>query len=370
MSSAFAEFADVHEELHSVARNLLARTSGRTPSAPADWGLLAASGWLGLEVSEALGGSGATFREVAVILHEMGRAATLSSYLGTVVLGVGALNLTEPGPVRDNLLHEIATGARRVAVGCSTPAFHLKRSSSGFRLEGHAAFVPDAPGADRLLLVATDPDGTDVLVEVTPGCRGLTVAEQPLLDPTRRVGVIAVTDAAGVDVRPTSVLRFRGDPAVTVRRLGNRGAVAVACDSLGLAEAMMEATVAYAGVRRQFGRPIGSFQAVKHACADMLVEVQVGRQLVSAAVESIAGETAEEAAEGTAEDAGVAVSMAKAHVGAAAVDIVGKALQLHGGIGYTWESGIHRYLKRALFNRALFGSPSEHRTRLAGRYRA
>jgi alkylation response protein AidB-like acyl-CoA dehydrogenase len=144
-----------------------------------------------------------------------------------------------------------------------------------------------------------------------------------------------------------------------VRRLLDRAAVAVACDSLGLSEAMLAATVAYAKVRHQFGRAIGSFQAVKHACADMQVAIAVSRQLVSAAVEAVAEDRA---------DAAVAAAMAKSYTCAAAVDVVGKAMQLHGGIGYTWESGIHVYLKRAALNRALFGSPAAHRKELAKRY--
>ena len=107
-------------------------------------------------------------------------------------------------------------------------------------------------------------------------------------------------------------------------------------------------------MRHQFGRPIGSFQAVKHACADMLVSIAVSRQLVGAAVEAVAEERP---------DAGVAAAMAKSYACGAAVDVVGKAMQLHGGIGYTWESGIHVYLKRAALNRSLFGSPAAHRKR-------
>ena len=122
---------------------------------------------------------------------------------------------------------------------------------------------------------------------------------------------------------------------------------------------MLSATVSYAKVRHQFDRPIGSFQAVKHACADMLVRISVSRQLVGAAVDAIA--------EGR-PDAGVAAAMAKSYATAAAVDVVGKAMQLHGGIGYTWESGIHTYLKRAALNRSLFGSPAAHRRELAKRY--
>jgi alkylation response protein AidB-like acyl-CoA dehydrogenase len=146
-----------------------------------------------------------------------------------------------------------------------------------------------------------------------------------------------------------------------VRRLLDRAAVAVACDSLGLSEAMLAATVNYAQVREQFGRPIGSFQAVKHACADMLVRNCVARRLVTDAVARLA-------VPGHDPETTVAASMAKSYACGAAVDVAGKAMQLHGGLGYTWESGIHVYLKRAALNRALFGSPAAHRRRLAARY--
>ena len=122
---------------------------------------------------------------------------------------------------------------------------------------------------------------------------------------------------------------------------------------------MLAATVAYVKVREQFGRPIGSFQAVKHACADMHVAIAVSRQLVSAAVEAVAADRP---------DTGVAAAMAKSYACSAAVDIVGKAMQLHGGIGYTWESDIHVYLKRAALNRSLFGSPASYRKELSQRY--
>ena len=121
-----------------------------------------------------------------------------------------------------------------------------------------------------------------------------------------------------------------------------------------------DATVSYVRGRHQFGRPVGSFQAVKHACADMFVQLAVGRELLGAAVEAVVT---------PGPSSSVAVSRAKSYVCGAAVDVAGKAMQLHGGIGYTWESGIHVYLKRAALNRALFGSPAAHRQRLAARYR-
>jgi alkylation response protein AidB-like acyl-CoA dehydrogenase len=315
------EFDEFHEELRSVAGDLLAKDRS------IDWPALVEAGWVGLEVPEEFGGAGATFAEVAVICEEMGRAASTNSYLGSAVLAVGTLKALQPSDTRDQLLADVASGTARMAV-----AFEP--------LE----FVPDAEGADRILVIA-DGRVAEPAVTVTP---------QPVLDETRRLAAVTADGVEAPDGFP-----FEGDPEAAVRRLHERAAVAIACDSLGLAEAMLSATVAYAKVRSQFGRPIGSFQAVKHACADMQVAIAVSRQLVSAAVEAVAEDRP---------DAGVAVAMAKSYACSAAVDVAGKAMQLHGGIGYTWESGIHVYLKRAALNRSLFGSPADHRRQLAQRY--
>ena len=310
------EFSEFHDELRSVAGDLLAKDRA------VDWSSLVDAGWVGLEVPEQFGGAGATFAEVAVVCEEMGRAASANSYLGSAVLAVGALNTLQPNQTRDQLLTDVASGATRIAVV--------------FESE----FVPDAKGADRVLVVTND--GVDVGTA--------TVTPQPVLDETRHLASVR-------DVEVTERLQFR--EGATVRGLLDRAAVAVACDSLGLCEAMLSATVGYAKVRQQFGRPIGSFQAVKHACADMAVSIAVSRQLVGAAVQAIAEDRA---------DAHSSAAMAKSYACGTAVDVVGKAMQLHGGIGYTWESGIHVYLKRAALNRSLFGSPAAHRKELANRY--
>jgi hypothetical protein len=254
----------------------------------------------------------------------MGRAASTNSYLGGAVLAVGTLKALQPSDTRDRLLADVASGAIRVAVALEPE------------------FVPDAEGADQILMVTRN----------GVGIADPTVTPTPVLDETRRLATVH-------DVDVSERLRFEGNPDTAVQRLKDRAAVAIACDSLGLCEAMLSATVGYAKVREQFGRPIGSFQAVKHACADMLVSVCVSRQLVQAAVHAIAEDRP---------DAGVAAAMAKSYVCGTAVDVVGKAMQLHGGIGYTWESGIHVYLKRAALNRSLFGSPADHRRALAKRY--
>jgi len=312
------DYSEFHDELRSVAGDLLAKDRD------VDWSVLVDAGWVGLEVPEEFGGAGATFAETAVVCEEIGRAASANSYLGSAVLTVGTLNALQPDAVRDKLLSDVASGTARVAVALESD------------------FVPDAEGADTVLVVTA----TGVAVTAP------TVTSRPVLDETRRLATVTAADS-------DDVLAFTGDPAAAIGRLHNRAAIAVACDSLGLSEAMLSATVGYAKVRQQFGRPIGSFQAVKHACADMLVDIAVSRQLVGAAIQAIVDDQP---------DADVATAMAKSHACAKAVDIAGKAMQLHGGIGYTWESGIHVYLKRAALNRSLFGSPAAHRKRLAQRY--
>jgi alkylation response protein AidB-like acyl-CoA dehydrogenase len=313
------DYSEFHDELRSVAGDLLAKDRA------VDWPVLVDAGWVGLEVPEQFGGAGATFAETAVVCQEMGRAASANSYLGSAVLAVGTLKALQPSETRDRLLADVASGTVRLAVAFESD------------------FVPDAEDADRIL-VLTD----DGVADTAP-----TVTATPVLDDTRRLATVATGTTS-------EQLLFDGDPAAAARRLRDRAAVAIACDSLGVSEAMLSATVGYAKVREQFGRPIGSFQAVKHACADMLVAVSVSRQLVGAAVQAIAEDHP---------DADVAAAMAKSHACASAVDIAGKAMQLHGGIGYTWESGIHVYLKRAALNRSLFGSPTAHRHELAKRYR-
>jgi len=340
-----AEHRDVHNELRSAARDLLTKDN-------ADWPLLVQAGWVGLEAPEHCGGAGASFAEVAVVLDQIGRAAASTAYLGGAVLSICALNTLQPNDSRDDRLERVAAGTVRTAVALPTdgsvaPPFRF----DGTTVSGRAGFVPDAAAADELLLVAGGPDGEPLIVGVPADALGVT--PQPVLDETHSLATVSA-DCVAVD--PSAVWTLGTGAAAA---LLDRARLAVASDSLGLAEAMLDATVSYARVREQFGRPIGSFQAVKHACADMLVAVTVGRRLVADAVEAVVA---------GAPEATTAVLMAKAHACGSAVDVVGKAMQLHGGIGYTWESGIHVYLKRAALNRSLFGSPAAHRKQLAERY--
>src|SRR5690242_9589568 len=187
-----AEFEEFHAELRSVAGDLLAKERCVA------WPALVEAGWVGLEVPEEFGGAGATFAEAAVICQEMGRAASTNSYLGSAVLAVGALKALQPSDTRDALLVDVASGAVRVVVALES-------------LE----FVPDAEGADRILVVV---DGG--VAEVAA-----TVAPQPVLDATRRLATVKA------DSEAAEVMQFEGDPEAAVRRLHDRAAVAVACDS-------------------------------------------------------------------------------------------------------------------------------------------
>jgi alkylation response protein AidB-like acyl-CoA dehydrogenase len=364
------ELAEFHDELRRVARDLLAPTSPLVTSGEpgtADWRQLAQAGWLGLEVPERHGGAGASLAEVAVVLEELGRAATVAPFLGAF-LAVGALGLVEPSSGGDELLAGIASGDVLATValpaeiggraglgaragGAEAFPFRIERADGELRLVARAPFVPDAPGAARILVPAVDPSGGVVLVDVAPGA-DVEVVPTPVVDATRAFAEVV---ADGVPVDPARCWRVAGDPG----ELTSRAAVAVALDGIGVAQAALDATVAYASVREQFGRPIGSFQAVKHACADMAVELAVSRRLVGDAVDAVTA---------AAPDAPRAVSMAKGHAAETAVAVTGAAVQLHGGIGYTWERGLHALLKRATLDRSLFGSPAAHRARLARRY--
>ncbi|BBY52268.1 acyl-CoA dehydrogenase [Mycolicibacterium arabiense] len=323
------DFDELHAELRAVARDVLDRPT-------VDWRQLVDAGWPGLEVADEMGGAGATFVETAIVLEEIGRAAATTGYLGCA-LAVAALNAASAADARDDVASRIAAGdTAALATG-----FEMHGDGT---LSGRAEFVPDAAAADHLLLLARDDEGAHVLATAA-----VTVTPQPVVDETRALAVVTADRATPLNAWP-----IEGD----AEALHERAAVAVACDSLGLAEAMLARTVDYAKVRHQFGRPIGSFQAVKHACADMLVHIAVAREVVEVAVAEVAAGNG----------AAVSSAMAKSHATSMAVDVAGKAMQLHGGIGYTWESGIHVYLKRAALNRSLYGSPSAHRRALARRY--
>ena len=203
------DFAELHDELRSVARDLL---KAQSP----DWGTLAASGWLGLEVPGELDGADATFAETAVILREMGRAATMSPYLGAAVLGVGTLLALRPGAERDEMLRQAATG-EAIPVGVAGDRA-IPFGMEGARLSGRAEFIADAAEATRLLLLARSSGGDLAIVALAPGTPGLSVQPQPVIDETRR---LAIVTADGVEV-PEGSAWHCGHAALPGARPGRR----------------------------------------------------------------------------------------------------------------------------------------------------
>ncbi|MFG2140026.1 acyl-CoA dehydrogenase family protein [Streptomyces sp. NPDC048650] len=339
-----------HEELRSAVRALLARQ----PDASAWRPLTAQIGAAGLAVPEEYGGAGCGALEVHVVMEELGRALAPVPFLGSAVLTTQAL-LACGDPAR---LPELADGSVVGALawaenGSWEPAAvrtEARRGVDGaWRLTGVKEHVLD--GADAgLLIVAARTDAGLSLFETAPDARGLRRERLVTMDSTRPQARIVLDGTVG---RPVG---RDGDGARVLRRVTDLGCVALAAEQVGAAERCLELTVAYARERVQFGRPIGSFQAVKHRLADAYVRVEAAR--------SAAWGAAFAAAEGAAELSRFA-AVAKSACSEAFSAVAGEMVQLHGGIGITWEHDAHRYFKRAHGCGQLFGAPARHRERLA-----
>ena len=327
------ELSEDQEALREAARDLLddhaspARVRAVVDSGATHderlWAAMIDQGWLGVEQPEASGGMEWGFVEVAVLLEELGRHAAPAPFASTI-LALAALRGT---PWEDRLVKG-AVGA--VAWGN----------------DDDRQLVPYAPIADVAVIV----DGDDLVIhDLTVGDRPTA---EPAMDVTRCLGWIP-TDRAGAT-------RISGDPELAAALI-NRGATAVTAEALGGASRILDMTVEHAKTRVQFGQPIGSFQAVKHRCADMLVDVEGMRSTTYHAAWSIAAEDA---------DASVAASTAKVWSGDAARRVMASGLQVHGGIGFTWEHDLHLYLKQAQLDGVTFGTSVVHRQRLAHLLRA
>ncbi len=365
------ELTDVQQALREVARDVLTdRSAPAQVRAWADdphgfdpdlWLLAGELGWFGLEVSEALGGSGQGLLETSLLLRELGRTTTPGPYLSQS-LAVTALLARTDHEAAGAWLPRLAAGEAIGAVGLGTldqlgrPTIGITAASTpGGRsvvLSGRAHLVPDAGSAHLLVLVAEDARSPIVVALTEPQTR-CAITWRPTTDQTRRLYDVELDH---VEVAADHVL-VEGDAArALVAQLWRRAAVGIALDSVGGAAKVLEMTVAYTSQRVQFGRPIATFQAVKHLCADMLVEVETARIATDAAVLAL----------GTgAPDGAYWAALAKARSGDAGAQVAGDGLQLHGGIGMTWEFDLHLWLKRAKLNQALYGSSDSHRALIA-----
>jgi len=347
--------ASLHEVLadRCGAAVVLAATE-RAAATDADlWSVLARDMELaGLGVPAAYGGAGAGPRELAVVVQELGRAVAPVPYLGSAVVATTALSTcdTDGADGTAALLAALAAGTATAALavpaaaGPAVPAATVT-VASGHRLTGTVRSVVDACDATALLVPAGD-----ALYQVDGAGPGVTRTPVVSLDQTRRLCDVELAGAPG---RP---LATGGRATAAVRAALRAGAVLLAAEQVGIAAWCLETTVSYVSGRYQFGRPVGSYQAVKHRLADVWVELVQSRAVARYAVDCLARDDP---------DTAVAASLAQAHCGPAAVAAAQACVQLHGGIGFTWEHPAHLYLKRAKADSILLGTADRHRAALA-----
>lgn len=321
---------------------------------PETWRRMAQElGLPGLLVPEQYGGSGVGFVEMGIVLEEAGRALLGGPLFPTAVLAVTCLLACDDDSLKSQHLQRISAGELLVAVavpGMGDGAF-LQASLEGgaWKLSGRAFNVIEAQIADVLLVFADTDDGVALFAVDLP-CPGVTVTGLRTTDQTRRQ---AHLDVAGVPAR--LMVSSARTPAL-LETLAAASAVGLACEQVGGAEAAMRMAVEYAGIRVQFGRVIGSFQAIKHHCADMLLAVESAKASARRAAVALASDDP---------DLAVIASIAKARCSEAYSEVAACNIQVHGGIGFTWEHSAHLHLKRAKTSELLFGGPIQHRERLA-----
>ena len=292
-----------------------------------------------LLVPEELGGAGYGWVEMGVALEEAGRALLTAPLLSTT-LATAALLAGTDAELQKRWLPGIAAGDVRGAVALPSVGTSARAVTvEGDRLSGTVSFVIDGHTADVLVVAA----GRDLYV-LDGTARGLTRTLLQTVDLTRK---LARVDLDAVEATPLGG---------SVDALRDVAAVCLALEQVGGAQQVLETTVAYAQTRNQFGRPIGSFQAVKHRCADMLVDVESARSAAYGALEALAVGS---------EELPVLASIAKAFCSDAFLSCAGESIQLHGGIGFTWEHPAHRYVRRARSTEVLFGTAQDDAVRLA-----
>jgi alkylation response protein AidB-like acyl-CoA dehydrogenase len=320
----------------------------------ADWEEMAGLGWPGLVIPEEWGGQGLGGVELAVVFEEMGYALAPSPLLSNTVAGL-ALALCGSDEQRERYLRPLAEGTARgtmAATDAGSPAapnrftMESKASADGVVLEGEKVLVMDADAADFLIVPTAD--GVRHIVE--RGQAGVMLTLEPSIDTTRRHYAVRFD---GVEVPAERTLPAAPEEYLPVF---GRMCVVLAAELTGIAQRTMEMAVSYAGERQQFGRPIGSYQAVSHRCAQMLLEVEGARSATYYAAW---------AADNEPETLPLAASMAKAYASDAGWRVSAASLQVHGGIGFTWEHDLHLWLKRARADAAAAGDARFHRDLVA-----
>jgi alkylation response protein AidB-like acyl-CoA dehydrogenase len=330
------------------------------------WAKLAEQGWLGLIYPDQYDGLGLGLVDLVVLMEEMGRAVAPGPYFSTVLLGGLAVLEAGSEAQKKAWLPGIVAGNKRVALAWMEPSAQLgpagitltaTKRGEKYTLTGTKLFVHDAHTADAIVVAArtragAGADGVSLFL-LPRDVKGLEVTLLPTMDQTRKLCEVTCEDVrVGADAR----LGAAGSGWAPLARVLDRATVALCAEMCGGAQKVLDMTVEYAKIRQAFGRPIGSYQGVKHRAADMLVDVENSKSITYYAAWALD--------EGSPE-APLAVSMAKAYVSDAYRRVAAAGIQLHGGIGFTWEHDLHLYFKRAKGSEFTFGDATFHRERVA-----
>src|ERR1700693_32034 len=328
---------------------------------------IAEQGWTGLIFPDEHGGMGLGFVDLVVLMEEMGRAVVPGPFFSTVLLGGLAIREAGTDAQKKAWLAKITSGEARATLGWMGPSADLgargitlqaTARGAGFTLNGTKLFVHDAHTADVIVVAARmssgqNPEDGVSLFLVPKGTPGMSVTLLPTMDQTRKLCEVGLKDVA---LGAETLMGQAGSGWAPLARVIDRATVALCAEMCGGAQKVLEMTVEYAKIRQAFGRPIGSYQGVKHKAADMLVDVENSKSITYYAAWAMD--------EGVPEGQ-LAVSMAKAYVSDAYRRVSGAGIQLHGGIGVTWEHDLHLYFKRAKGSEFTFGDATWHRERVA-----
>ena len=317
-------------------------------------------GLQGLAIPEQYGGSGYSFVELGIVLEEMGRSLLCAPYYSTVVLAANTLLLSGDEAAKKAYLPGIAAGTTIATLAYTEPSGKWDESGitatasgsgSDFKITGTKSFVLDGHTAGLIIVAAKTGKGTS-LFAVEGNAAGLTRTALSTMDQTRKQAKLELKDTPG------KLIGTEGQGWSVLHKVLDLAAVGLAAEQVGGAQKVLDMAVEYAKVRVQFGRPIGSFQAIKHKCADMLLEVESAKSAAYYGMWCAAEMN---------EDLPSVASLAKAYCSEASFHATAENIQIHGGIGFTWEHPAHLYFKRAKSSELLFGDPTYHREQLAQR---
>ncbi|HTO68371.1 MAG TPA: acyl-CoA dehydrogenase [Myxococcota bacterium] len=329
------------------------------------WGQMAELGWAGIVLPEEYGGADLGWAELGVVLEECGRTLAATPFVSTLLLAANALLLAGNGTQKKDLLAAVAKGQTVLAFALQEGAHHAPyqvattavATKDGYQLTGKKTFVQDGHVADQLVVVARtagkpgDRDGLSLFL-VPKHARGLGVQRTTMVDGRNAANV----ELAGVEVDKSAVVGTLGRGAEVLDPVLDRATIGFSAELLGTITEAFERTIAYLKTRKQFGVPIGSFQALKHRAAEMFTQVELSRSIVLDALRAIDEKRP---------DVPALASIAKARVSDAAHLVGNEAVQMHGGIGVTDEEEIGLFLKRARVAELTLGDAAYHRARFA-----